>query len=368
MIARFRILIPPIVGVSTRDELSAIHREACGCAVVVHPPYHVDIPPLVPHQAASLTLDEAWQRLERPMTKTPPSLLLNGEKANLANAICVDFVRENFDRRHASPVLDPPPSCAFEVVNEIFGSARALLGVWQLRPIREGDTIWRIDYFDNDGQRLPREAGLIGGQGAGLFCFACAPFTPEVWNTIAKERPTQKLWDSLLLDAKALLPDVGPAIVLASAALEVFIAAVLDSIVDDKVPRSLWDWINDRGDWRKDPSLLEQFDILLKTVTGHSLKDDERLCVAFAELKNTRDAFSHEGVAVLGKRRTVVSPAKAEELVSAAEKIIQWVEQFLPETLRRPRVESPDWNFVRVLWSGDEEPDPSRWRFEHRHR
>jgi hypothetical protein len=83
----------------------------------------------------------------------------------------------------------------------------------------------------------------------------------------------------LLLDAVGLLPDIGPALVLAATSLETLITDALDELSAgaSAVPQSLWMWINDRGDYRKEPSVLEQYDALSKVFTGRSLRDEIEL-------------------------------------------------------------------------------------------
>jgi hypothetical protein len=80
-------------------------------------------------------------------------------------------------------------------------------------------------------------------------------------------------WDELILDALARLPHVGAAVVLGFSALEVRIEAALNDLARlYGVRPEVWEWINDRGP--KEPAIIEQFDSLLKAVTGRSLKED----------------------------------------------------------------------------------------------
>ena len=59
----------------------------------------------------------------------------------------------------------------------------------------------------------------------------------------------------------------------------------------------LWRWINQRGDWRREPTVEEQYDTLLKVLTGHTLKEDQDLWELFKHLKTARNSFVHEGMA-----------------------------------------------------------------------
>ena len=73
-------------------------------------------------------------------------------------------------------------------------------------------------------------------------------------------------WEELLLDAHNDLPRVGPSVVLAATALEVFIAHILDLLAaQSPVPAPLWGWLNDRDDNHlRQPSVEEQYDTLLQ--------------------------------------------------------------------------------------------------------
>jgi len=138
-----------------------------------------------------------------------------------------------------------------------------------------------------------------------------------------------------LLDAQADLPRVGPAVVLAATALEVFISNTLDGLVQrSSLPKELWSWINQRGDYLREPTVEEQFDALLKFLTGHSLKAEATLWEAFRNLKTARNSFVHEGRARIGG--TTVSIETARRLVVSASEIIAKVREWLPSDMHWP--------------------------------
>ena len=74
-----------------------------------------------------------------------------------------------------------------------------------------------------------------------------------------------------------------------------------------------------------------------KAVASHSLKERSDLWESFKELREGRNSFVHEGRAVLGKRQVPVTVQKAEQLLQAAQAIVDWVESWLPENARRPQ-------------------------------
>jgi hypothetical protein len=165
-------------------------------------------------------------------------------------------------------------------------------------------------------------------------------------------------WDTLLLDALDLLPEVGPALVLASAAVETRIESALDVLASELgVPTGLWDWLNGRGSSpRRGPTLVEQADSLLRDVAGHSLKDDRRLWDAFQDLRKARNSFVHEGAAKIDG--VVVTAERAHAFLPLAGEIIEWIERLLPDGHQRPRYEAEGERFVEVTkWMTKPSPD-----------
>ena len=146
----------------------------------------------------------------------------------------------------------------------------------------------------------------------------------------------------MVLDAFALLPDVGPAITLANIALEVRIAQVLGELVPATgAAPALWSWITDRQQYWQNPSVKDQFDVLLRALSLTSLRDDAELWKAFEQLRQARNSFVHTGQARVGpKRGLVVTPAKAAELLESALRIMDWMDQ-LPVQSRGPQFRFP---------------------------
>jgi hypothetical protein len=85
-------------------------------------------------------------------------------------------------------------------------------------------------------------------------------------------------------------------------------------------------------------AVAEKFDVVLRALTGHSLKDEAQLWRYHKELRDARNTLVHKGLAMVGTSR--VDARKARELVGGAEKIIKWVELLLPEAKRRARTEA----------------------------
>ena len=123
--------------------------------------------------------------------------------------------------------------------------------------------------------------------------------------------------------------------VLGATALEVFIADLLNRMAQhSELSEDLWQWINDRDDYTRDPSTEEQFDVLLKHFTGHSLKEESALWEAFKNLRTGRNKFVHEGAAKIGG--VDVTAQKAAELVGLAHKIVSQIREWLPSEVQWP--------------------------------
>jgi hypothetical protein len=160
---------------------------------------------------------------------------------------------------------------------------------------------------------------------------------PAVWDDIFSLEPQFEppQWEVLLLDARAALPEISAAVVLSATALEVFITSILDRLAAKRgVSAALWNWINDRGFFLKEPSTEEQFDFLLKELCGHSLKEDAELWGAFKAIRRARNTFVHGGVPLGSQGQITLN--ETTQLVINAQKIVAFVKSHLPDDLKWP--------------------------------
>lgn len=255
----------------------------------------------------------------------------------------IDFLRDRFDRSHGSD--DPPITLAFNLANSWIRRFRVLNRIGWAKPISEHSVPWKLAILNDDetevepvdGQWRRRLGSAFWLQYTALDSYAWSAITALPINYEAQSS------DELLLDADPLLPQVGPAIVLAYAAVETRIARALNGLaaLTGRNP-VLWSWLTDRGDFRKDPSTAEQLDVVTKALTGRCLKDDAHLWEAFQNLREARNRFVHEGKASIGRQRLEVDGGRASQLVNGAGLIIDWIENLLPQAERRPRAQSPN--------------------------
>lgn len=267
------------------------------------------------------------------------NVLVGGKKVGQVNLLIIDFIKSEFDRS-LNPLqgTDPKPELAFQIANDVLGRIRVYSRAFQIRPVLIGSDSWQLAYLSDDGQLLEHDPAKKRFQTSVIATIGAAAVTPEIFQLVGPnwQKPEPYVWDQLLLDAQAQLPDIGAAIVMAYSSLETFIQWALQ-ILNDKqpLPGGLWDWINERDHWSKEPSVTEKFDALLRVFSEQSLKDDARLWQTFADIRKARNSVAHEGVATLSGKP--IDAGKAKQLVDGAHEIIAWVERLLPETHRRLR-------------------------------
>ncbi len=266
----------------------------------------------------------------------PDHIMINGKSGIQADVITITFKKGSFIRGISSPI-DPPEQLIQRTLRSFLDRLKYVSKAPQVKVIEFPHCHWRLRYLNDDGTELEHAEGLMRGRGTMTFGFSLIGCDPALWNLIFSlpkdfEAPA---WHTLLVDSRGALPHLGTAIVLAATALEVFISEILDCLVKEtSIPDILWAWINDRGNWQKEPSTEEQFDILLKILSGHSLKEDNALWEGLRNLRSARNSFVHEGVARLG--RTLLTMPETLRLIENADSIVTKVREWMPESCRWP--------------------------------
>lgn len=312
MLARLDVTLPFAFIVPYDAQFSSYGYEDQGYRVQIYPPVKSDQP------IHGTVADEA---------------LINDDRAFLADALRIDFAKQDFDRR-AEVECDPQYCFIKRTISLFLRKVRFMTRGFQITPVDFPQAPWRLQYLNDDGTALETAKGLVRERGALAFKFSWIVLTPRHWNDIrglaVDYAPPE--WDSLYLDAVAALPAIGPAIVLAYTCLEVFVSCVLDALAAANVaPPQLWYWVNHR-DPLKMPAVEEQFDGLLRLLVGCSLKENRTLWDAFRNLRTARNTFVHSGVAEIGK--VPVTEGEARRLVEHAAQIISFIRVRLPDELR----------------------------------
>lgn len=265
------------------------------------------------------------------------TIWLNDVEAVDVDVLRIDFQKEKFDRREARHDTDPPEKLVHGIANDFLERARHVTNGSQIKTLST-PLQYRVDYLNDDETAPASEKGLIKGKGTIGFKVSWIGLNNEIWEDIFDTYDGVELpaWKGLLLDAYALLPAVGPSVVLAHTAIEVFVSTLLTKMVSiGKMDKELWEWLNTRGGNKlKEPSVEERLDFLSDYLVGASLKEQSGLWENFKKLRKARNSFAHEGVAKIGS--DLVTEDVARQLVGRAKEITDFFRGKLPEEQRWP--------------------------------
>jgi hypothetical protein len=312
MLARLQVSLPFWITIPQGQEFPIHEYEIDGYTVRVCPPARSEHPALTD-----------------PIT----DVKLDGAPALRVDVLHIEFQKDTFDRRRGGAVSDPPEHVVQRVVGSFLLRFRHVARAADIRAIDSPS--WHVHYLTDDGGELEIEEGLARAKRKLTFSVTSLALHKLIWEDIHSLPPDYEPppWEELLLDAHGDLPRIGPAVVLAATALEVFISRILDGLASKgSVAPELWEWINDRGDYLREPRVEEQFDVLLRFFTGRSLKSEPRLWEAFRNLKTARNSFVHEGRASIGG--VPVSVDTAKELLRTAGETVATIREWLPVDLQ----------------------------------
>lgn len=327
MIARFLIALPFDITMQ-EGSFVACDFESEGLRGRIYPPFRAnDVPARVKFEEVKV----------------------EGAPGFTANALRIDFRGESFDRRPPPDAIrvpqplgeavipegDPPYTAMREVAEMVVSRLRYVTGAAHARDDLEHQP-WAVHYLNDDESELPEEPGLMRKRGVDTRVFHPCVVTPAVWGDVFSDGANAPAWEKLLLDARALTREVGPAVVLAFTALEVFVNHALSAIAaGDPAREPLWKWIS-KLEYPRRPGIADLYDGVLEAFLGASLKSEPRLWERFKNLQKARNRFAHRGVASVGDDDDL-SRAEAIALVAAAREIIDWVHERLPEAARWER-------------------------------
>lgn len=315
MIARLLVLLPFTVTLPEGEQFSVYEYIDEGYGIRVYPPKRSDA--VLPAGG-------------------PDEIKINGVSAFQADALRIDFHRDSFARDKGGP-CDPPERLMARAVNSFLLRLRHVTRSISIHVVNFQNITWRLQYLNDDETEFQEDEKLVRSRHTLVSSMSWVALDRTIWNDIHKlpldyEPPP---WEALLLDAYAELPRIGPAVVLAATALEVFIAQVLNQLATHyNIAQDVWIWINNRGNRLQNPSTEEQYSILLKYFTEFSLKDDKRLWEAFKNLKSARNSFVHEGLAKIGDKPIHSETAKA--LITSAWEIVDRIRESIPPELHWP--------------------------------
>ena len=308
MLARIRVLLSFDLVVPVSDNFAPVEYAIEGYVVRARKP-----------ECSSIPAD----------SRAIKSASVNKRPAIRADVIVIDFLKTGFERKENS-AWDPPLPIIQQAVNSLLGRIRSVVRAPQIHPVVFPGTNVSLQYLNDDESELEKQDGFVRGRAITSVPFSFVSLHDEVWHDVQRLPPQYEPppWEPFLLDASAALDfnHTGQAIVLAATALEIFISHTLDKLAEKQgMSPDLWFWINER---RREPSLVEQFDQLLKCFTGHSLKEEKNLWQLFSELRKARNSFVHTGTIVVDGK--IVNQTMAVALVASASGIMNKVRVWLP--------------------------------------
>jgi hypothetical protein len=363
MRARFRVHLPFRIYLPAEYEGKTISLARRGYDIHISQPYQsVGFDVLTP----DVLVVPDVERLSHLLSPSPsPGVSdLARDTVRLIPTDCLELVFLDGDiqrLREGGSVADirPKIDLCIDVANEYLDYLRVVNGVHLIGHVSLLN-LSLLEFVNDRNELWEPEDGFFRRYSAGVAKLDLHIIDDAVLAIVPADLlPAQPRWATLLLDAFALLPEVGPAIVLAFTALESLTAEVLDVAAPEVIPNKLWRWINERdGKLHFQPSVSEQLDTLLLTFCGKSLKDDSDLWTAFRHLRDARNSFVHTGAARIGKGATaeLLSAAKAEKLLVDIGRVVAWLEVFLPEQYRRHLV---PWTHHDFSWTVTT-PQPAR--------
>jgi hypothetical protein len=268
VIARLRILLPFVLHLTEDFKETTITKTFEDYTLVYFPPYQAsmkyqDIESDLQFKPSSIV------EILKP-NKPPKHLehrLVNEKKIREVNAVQIYFKKDTFDRsavvKPSDEYFDPSLDTIKTVVDEYIGILRSLNKNAEMKPFDRVRCAFAIEYFDNEMQELERTPDQLRGRYKVTKSFSYSVLTQNLWDEFSTRLNTStkiKPWLSLYLDAKSMINDSGPCIVLLQTSLEVMIQTVLDKLSTEKnINKELWLWLNSRKDYWRSPSLAEKF-------------------------------------------------------------------------------------------------------------
>jgi hypothetical protein len=342
VIARFRILLPFAIAIPQNENLDPHEFDRGTYRIRVHSPYRTVLDPHDVEMRSNVPLLESIDKLG-PTANLPANdtVRVNGVQTYDANALQIDFIKDEFDRRRAkaSNEGDPPPELGFDIANEFLQALRTVSRASMISFLAPDQTIWELAYLSDDGNLVDVHPEFLRRTVGAAQRWQVAPLNRGVWNNLDQLRReySPSKWDSLLLDAEAMLPNVPSSISLANSALEMFSNWLLDHLpAVAELPSDVWEWFTNRRDHYQNPSIDDRYSDLLKILTGRSLKDEPELWQSYRDLRGARNNFAHTGRVSIRKNGPELTRFEARALIERADLIINWCEGLLPAELRRP--------------------------------
>src|SRR5207247_889140 len=118
-----------------------------------------------------------------------PGVTIDGRASFRANALQIDVLKTDFDRRAPAPGFDgaddPSVDMLFEVANSLIYRLRSVIRASGIYPVVKQNSCWRIEFLTDAGEPLPPEPGLARARNGGAFAFSMTPLVEAIWQAAA---------------------------------------------------------------------------------------------------------------------------------------------------------------------------------------
>jgi hypothetical protein len=268
---------------------------------------------------------------------------MDGEYVKHVDLLQIDFAASSFERKSGTPD-DPPADEVEHVVGDTVRRLRYTIGAPWFREFRLRDVFWITRYLQDDESELSEQPGFMRARGHAPFRFIFTGLDDHSWKLVRglSFGFSPHLWEVLHLDARFLLPEVGPAVVLAFSAIEAASEAFVRHFATS--PAHVENLLRKHR-------VGDRLDTLAMQFVGKSLKSSTSEWDAFDRLRRTRNAFAHTGRPALDG--AVVDEPLAFTLVDKSEAVLRWIENELPpnfQTHKDPYI--PRWEYKEPLTIG----------------
>lgn len=236
MIFRFHVWLGYRPIVPTDPPIDPVELEFDGMRCRVWPPIRSRLRASDLADGAALAPLNVGPRLLDAEPTVSDGSVLNGAPAMQANTLRVDVLGD-FDRGDETV---PPVELGLHLANEVLMGLRTVVRGGFIRPLMSMRTIWAGRYLRDDETEFTPQQGLKREVQIGIVHLDSFAIVPEIWATTtelistgSRERPP---WQTLLLDASSMADHRGASLVLALAAIETRIEALLDDLPRESSP------------------------------------------------------------------------------------------------------------------------------------
>lgn len=316
MILRFGVFLRYEIVVPASETFATIFFEYSGAKVTVYP--------LMQYSHVEFLM---------PVPKNPPEVLpcvrLGGHPAIPMDFLVVDIQREHFERplrEEQTQRESESIKFAYEVIDLVLNRMRALLNSPTIR-LTNGDAPHYFQFLTDEGAPLSAdETHLRQGLSAGSMRLQEAVLGSELWNRIVEPVPSLPLHRVLMLEAKAISPEMA-AIVLAFSSVESATKSLITALAKATLPESMARWLGDEAYFRR-----RTIEGLLRGevagLTGRNLQQENPFWVSFKELLQVRNNLVHDGRPSL--HGVLLKSIDVDPLLEKAEVVLTTLEELFP--------------------------------------